>query len=175
MNLSYFTDGLDKLPEVLIGVVLVYFLVIGYTKLFGLKSFSKMTSFDFAHTIAVGSLIASTIATGSPSVLLGAVLLLGLYALNYLVSYLQFKSDRLEQILENQPVFLMRNGEVLHENLRASIVTENELRSKLREANVLQLSQVRAVILETTGDVSVLHTSDLDGEIDDYILEGVRS
>lgn len=28
---------------------------------------------------------------------------------------------------------------------------------KLREANVLDLSQVRAVILETTGDVSVLH------------------
>ncbi len=175
MDLAYFTEGLDKLPEVLLGVVLIYVLIIGYTKLFGLKSFSKMTSFDFAHTIAVGSLIASTISTGSPSLLLGALLLLGLYGLNYLISYLQFKSNRLEKLMENQPIFLMRNGEVLRENLRASIVTENELRSKLREANVLQLNEVKAVVLETTGDVSVLHASDFDGEVDEFILEGVRS
>ena len=41
----------------------------------------------------------------------------------------------------------------------------------LREANALQLSQVRAVILEDTGDVSVLHGPE---EVDDELLEGVR-
>lgn len=172
MNYDYFLEGIDKLPEVFIGTTFIYLLIIVYTKLFGLKSFSKMTSFDFAHTIAVGSLIAATIGTGSPSLLLGALLLLILYLLNYAISYAQMKSNRMEQLIENQPIFLMRDGEVLHDNLRRSIVTESELRGKLREANVLQLSEVKAVVLETTGDVSVLHG---DNDIDDYILEGVKS
>jgi len=43
---------------------------------------------------------------------------------------------------------------------------------KLREANVLRLSQVRAVVFETTGDISVLHTTD-NTELDKIIMEDV--
>ncbi|MDO6471263.1 YetF domain-containing protein [Maribacter sp. 1_MG-2023] len=46
--------------------------------------------------------------------------------------------------------------------------------AKLREANVLQLSQVKAVIFETTGDISVLH-SDKPIDIDAVIVEDVKS
>ena len=45
---------------------------------------------------------------------------------------------------------------------------------KLREANVLQLSQVKAVIFETTGDISVLHSED-QIDIDAIIMEDVKS
>lgn len=51
----------------------------------------------------------------------------------------------------------MRDGVILHEALPYTRVAKDDLIAKLREANVLDLSQVRAVILETTGDVSVLH------------------
>lgn len=45
--------------------------------------------------------------------------------------------------------------------------------AKLREANVLDLSQVRAVVFESTGDIAVLHTTDSDQELKDWLLEGV--
>lgn len=159
------------MPQFLIGVVIVYLCIILYTRIFGLKSFSKMTSFDFAHTIAVGSLIAATIANAAPSILVGSILMLGLYLMNYAISIAQKKSSRFENAVENQAVFLMLDGKILHENLKNTYVTENELRAKLREANVLQLSEVRAMVLESTGDVSVLHGQ---VEIDDYILADVR-
>ena len=68
----------------------------------------------------------------------------------------------------------MRDGKVLKDNLKKSKVTESELQSKLREANVITLSQVKAVILETTGDVSVLHTDKENIEVADYLLEGIK-
>ena len=67
----------------------------------------------------------------------------------------------------------MRDGQILYDNLNKVEITENELRGKLREANVIRLNEVKAVILETTGDVSVLHGDD-DKEIEDYILEDVE-
>ena len=67
----------------------------------------------------------------------------------------------------------MRDGQILYDNLNKVEITENELRGKLREANVIRLNEVKAVILETTGDVSVLH-GDGDKEIEDYILEDVE-
>ena len=67
----------------------------------------------------------------------------------------------------------MRDGQILYDNLNKVEITENELRGKLREANVIRLNEVKAVILETTGDVSVLHGDD-DKEIEDYILKDVE-
>lgn len=172
MRKEYFWQGLSEIPQFLVGVVIVYLLIIIYTKIFGLKSFSKMTSFDFAHTIAVGSLIAATIANAAPSIAVGGILILGLYAMNYAISFAQKQNGKLEKWVENDPIMLMRDGKILYDNLEKSFVTENELRSKLREANVLQLSKVRAMILESTGDVSVLHG---EVEVDEYILTGVRT
>ena len=64
----------------------------------------------------------------------------------------------------------MKKEEILWSNMKKSKVTEGDLRVKLREANVLRLLEVKAVVFETTGDISVLHSSkDEDG----WIVKGV--
>ncbi|MGB3548969.1 MAG: YetF domain-containing protein [Saprospiraceae bacterium] len=173
MSYDYFFKDLDRVPETLIGVFLIYIVIILYTRIFGLKSFSKMTSYDFAKTIAIGSLIASSVIAGTPSFVLGAVAIGGLYFFNYLFSWLRLRSDRLEQLLDNSPVYLIKDGEILYGNLNSTKVTEGELIAKLREANVLRMSQVKAVVLETTGDVSVLHSAD-GTQVEDFLVKDVR-
>ncbi|RXG12290.1 putative protein DUF421 [Leeuwenhoekiella aestuarii] len=159
--------------ESLIGTTIIFVLIVVYTRLFGLKSFSKMTGFDFVITVAIGSILGMTINSGNPSILLGAAILFILYALNYTVTLLRYKSEKAENLIDNEPLILMENGEVIWENMKASKVTEAELKSKLREANVIRLKQVKAVILETTGEISVLHTNDESIEIEDYIMGDV--
>ena len=57
----------------------IYILVIGFTRIFGKRSFSKMSSFDFAMTVAVGSLIATTVLSSTVSLAEGALGLLAIY------------------------------------------------------------------------------------------------
>tara|TARA_R100000322_G_C5444566_1_gene191421 strand:+ start:1817 stop:2341 length:525 start_codon:yes stop_codon:yes gene_type:complete len=173
MKLDYFTKDIGMVPEIIIGTIVVYIAVIILTRIFGLKSFSKMTGFDFVNTVAIGNLIGMTIATNNPKLLLGILLIGLLYLANYLVSLLRFRSKTARKHLDNSPVLIMRDGQILYDNLNKVEITENELRGKLREANVIRLDEVKAVILETTGDVSVLHGDD-DKEIEDYILEDVE-
>jgi uncharacterized membrane protein YcaP (DUF421 family) len=173
MKLDYFTKDIGMVPEIIIGTITVYVAVIIFTRVFGLKSFSKMTGFDFVNTVAIGNLIGMTIATSNPKLLLGILLIGLLYLANYLVSLLRFKSKTARKHLDNSPVLIMKDGKILTENIKKVDITENELRGKLREANVIRLDEVKAVILETTGDVSVLH-GDKDKEIEDYLLEDVE-
>jgi uncharacterized membrane protein YcaP (DUF421 family) len=174
MNWEYFTKDLDlpTLWSVLLGTLIIYTALIVYTRIFGLKSFSKMTGFDFINTIAIGNLFAMSIGTSNPKLLMGAIIIGLLYFMNYIISTLIYKKDAAQQLLDNSPVLLMENGTILEENLEKCKVSKDELRGKLREANVLKLSQVRAVILETTGDVSVLHAED-DTELEDFLMEDV--
>lgn len=70
----------------------------------------------------------------------------------------------------------MDGSTILEENLKYARIEKGQLIAKLREANVLKYEQVEAVVLESTGDISVLHTSssDDDGVLNKSLLEGVR-
>ncbi len=167
-----FSSANELLP-ILVSAVLIYSMVILYTRIFGLRSFSKMSSFDFAMTVAVGTMLASAIVNKSPSVVQSGVALLSLYLLQLIVSLLRQKLGWFSQVVDNQPLLIMDGSTILHENLKKAQLTESDLRAKLREANVLNYNQVKAVVFETTGDVSVLHSGE-DTELDPDILQGVQ-
>lgn len=56
MDIDFFFKDFDKVPEVIISVSVAYIALIAYTRMPGLKSYSKMSSYDFVHTIALPEL-----------------------------------------------------------------------------------------------------------------------
>jgi len=172
--MEWITTNWTDVLMVIISSVGIYFCVILFTRISGLRSFSKMSSFDFAMTVAVGSLVATTILMDDPPLLLAIVALATLYALQLLIAKLRGVSEFIDGLVDNQPVLLMKGTKIMDENLKKEKVTLDDLRAKLREANVTQLSQVKAVILETTGDISVLHHHDEEHTLDDELLYNVK-
>ena len=138
--------------------VMVMVWVVLLVRINGLRSFSKMTNFDFVMTVAVGSLLASASQTTTWEAFLQAmVAMAALFIVQSVSARLRRRSDKIEAIMQNTPVILMRNGEIIDGALEETRVARSDLLAKLREANVLDLNEVRAVVLETTGDISVLH------------------
>ena len=82
--------------------------IIIYVRLAGLRSFSKMSSFDFAVTVVYGSLLAGTTMSRS-SLIDGLVAAGGLLALQVLIALGRSRRSW-AAIVDNEPVVLMRNG-----------------------------------------------------------------
>ena len=68
----------------------------------------------------------------------------------------------------------MDGNTILYNNLKHSRIEKSQLIAKLREANVLDFNQVEAVVLESTGDISVLHKTKEGIELNKQLLDGVR-
>ena len=170
---SWFSTSWGSLPLILASTLAVYASLILLTRVVGLRSFSKMSSFDFAMTIATGSVVATTILSKSPTVAQGLAALASIFSLQFIVALARRKSDTFASVVDNEPVLLMKDGEVLEPALDETRVTRSDLWEKLREANCMKTDQVRAVVLESTGDISVLHSSE-DIAIDDCLLQDVR-
>jgi len=147
----------------------IFATVILYTRLTGLRSFSKMSSFDFASTVAIGSTMAAVGMSGS-SLLIGVVVLATFYGIQATVALLR-RRFRFEAVVDNDPMLLMVGHRMLDDHLDRTRVTENDIRAKLREANVYNYDSLKAVILETTGDISVIHGED---SLDPSIFSDVR-
>lgn len=155
------TAPLEDVAVVIVSAALIYILVIAYIRIAGLRSMSKLSSFDFIMTVAVGAIVGS-VAVGGQNLTHGIVALAVLFTLQVIVAQLR-RTVGLDSVVDNDPILLMAYGEVVHDNMQLGQMTTSELHSKLREANVLNFSQVKAVVLEATGDVSVLHG---DAEMD---------
>jgi uncharacterized membrane protein YcaP (DUF421 family) len=147
----------------------IYVVVILTTRLNGLRTFSKMSSFDFAITVATGSVIGSTALSDSATVLEGGVAVASLIGLQRIIAWARVHWKGFG-IVDNEPIVLMAGDRIFDDALARARVTRADLYAKLREANVLRLPEVQVVVMETTGDISVLHGEE---RIDPELLEGV--
>ncbi len=160
-------DLLSIAAQTLLAVIAVIVLA----RVNGLRSFSKMASFDFALTVAAGSVLA-TMMTSAKTPWPGLVALATLFAARFVISLLRQKWQPLARLTDNAPLMLFYEGELFEQNLALARVTQDEVRAKLREANAISPGCVRAVVMEATGDVSVLHGDTLDLSLLDGVSWG---
>jgi uncharacterized membrane protein YcaP (DUF421 family) len=90
------------------------------------------------------------------SVTEGAILVGTILSWNLAIDWLNFRVPALREWLEPPPMLLIRDGHVIHRNLRHEFVTEDELKSKLREKGVKEYSEVAEAHMESDGTVSVI-------------------
>lgn len=159
----------DQVGMIAISTLGIFAAIIALTRLAGLRSFSQMSSFDFAMTVAIGSLMASTASSPSTTLVNGIIALALLYGIQIAIAKARLRTAA-SKVVDNDPLLLMHHGQLLHDNLRRARVAERDLWAKLRYAGVTDPSQVLAVVFETTAEVSVLLG---DGPIDARLLDGV--
>ena len=171
--MSWFFDSAHSLLWVVISCVVFYLFIIVTTRIVGLRSFTTFSSFDFLITLSMGALLASTVVSKEVALLEGFTAIFTLFLLQIVVSLTRARWGWVKKVLDNRPTLLMENGQVLHDNLRAVRITEDELRAKLRGSNVYNYAQVRAVVLEASGEVSILRQPDQELLPELTTLEGV--
>lgn len=175
MWIDWFVPAAAPVLWVVVGTIGMYAALLICARTAGVRSFAEMSTFDIAVTIAVGSLLAATVAAKNPPLLQGAAALVTLYALQLAVSQLRKRFRAVEAVVDNTPILLVGpGGEMLRENMGVARVTEDDLRAHLRRANVAELAEVQAVVMEGTGAINVLHGEGRTVGRDHWILAGVR-
>lgn len=74
----------------------------------------------------------------------------------YLLDALAYRWPAAARLIRPGSLVLVRDGRMLHRNMRRELVTEEELRAKLRQQGVDDLADVREVRMESDGDFSVI-------------------
>jgi uncharacterized membrane protein YcaP (DUF421 family) len=90
------------------------------------------------------------------SVTEGAILVGTIIFWDMAIDWLNYRVPALRDWLEPPPMLLIRDGRVIHRNLRHEYVTEEELKSKLREKGVKEMTEVAEAYMESDGSVSVI-------------------
>ena len=111
---------------------------------------------DILILVIVADAAQNAMAGGYESVSDGMILVGVLLGWNFLLDFLAYRFDAVARFMEPPSLPLVRNGRMIRRNMRAQFITENELRTKLREKGVESLASVKAMFLEPDGEVSVI-------------------
>jgi uncharacterized membrane protein YcaP (DUF421 family) len=86
-----------------------------------------------------------------------AFILVGtLVAWNMLFDFLAFRSPALRKLLEPPPLLVIDNGRVLWKHLRRELMSDTEMRTRLREHGVADPAEVEKAFMEPDGQMTVL-------------------
>lgn len=151
-----FFDSWESLARTAILTVLGYLSIVIFLRLSGKRTLSKMNAFDFIITIALGSTIASIAISKDVSLADGTASIALFIFLQFLITWLSTRFKIVHNLITARPTLLVHNGSILKHNFKKERITEEELYSTLRKNNVVSLDQVKAVILENTGQMEVI-------------------
>ena len=166
-----FFSGWDSLLRTLVVGVLAYVILIVFLRLSGKRTLSKLNAFDLVVTVALGSTLATVLLSKDVALAEGALAFAVLIGLQFAVTWSSVRARRLRRLVTGEPLMVLYRGEFLSAALRQARLTEDEVCSAVRSAQLASLDEVEAVILETDGSLSVVRRSD---RADRTSLEGVR-
>jgi uncharacterized membrane protein YcaP (DUF421 family) len=90
------------------------------------------------------------------SVTEACILVSTIAAWNWLLDLAAYRIPAVRRVLEAKPLPLVRNGRLMHRNLRRELISRDELMSVLRQHGVERLAQVKLATMESDGEISVI-------------------
>ncbi len=151
----FFDNWMGLLRVVIIGT-LAYTALVLLLRVTGKRTLSKMNAFDLVVTVALGSTLATVLLSKDVALAEGLVAFTLLVLLQYAITWLSVRSDRVRSLVKAEPCLLLRDGHFLHEAMRRERVTEDEVQAAARAQGIASLDDVAAAVLETDGSLSVI-------------------
>jgi len=150
---------MPELIEILIRSVGLFLLVIILVRLMGKRNASRMIPYRFVTYVAIGVIAALTAANVIPNILSGLIAL-GVFALLPIaLDYLSLRSKMVHDLVHGKEAVLIKQGQIMEENLRQVRLTGEELLSELRNKDAFSVADVEFAVMESTGDINVMKKS----------------
>jgi uncharacterized membrane protein YcaP (DUF421 family) len=156
---------------VVVTTLCIYIAFILMVRLVGSRALTSTSIFDFACIVAFGSILGRTVLLQDPTLAIGVVALATFLAAQGAMG-LARQNRSLDRWLSPAPVLLPPPPPPREERMRRAHVVEDEVRQAVRRAGACSLTDVRCVVLERNGQISVVRS---DRPMDPWLLADVAT
>lgn len=124
------------------------------------RSGGQFAGYDFTFFWMMGGVTASPLFDPKINFLDTITIIVIIYLMHYLLSYLAVKNRTFAKYLIGQPIVLISGGKVIRQNMTRAFLPLELLLSELRASDAPNLNEVETAVMETSGHVSVLKKSE---------------
>lgn len=153
---NIFFDNWESTGRTFIITILAYITMLLMLRVSGKRTLSKMNAFDFIITIALGSTLATVTLNKNVALTDGALAFFILIFMQFFLTWLSVRFKFVKNLITSRPTMLLYKGEILNDALKRERITIEELYMSARQKGIEDLSQIDVIVLETTGDMTIM-------------------
>ena len=143
--------------DIVIRATVAYLFILFLMRVINRRELSSMEPSDVILLVVIGDLVQNGVTQSDYSVT-GIVLAAGtIGTLATLTAYVTFKSSRIRNVVEGEPVILVEDGKPIERNMKNERLRLEEVMEQARlQQGVEQLDDVKWAVLETSGSISIV-------------------
>jgi uncharacterized membrane protein YcaP (DUF421 family) len=134
----------------------LYFAVVFIMRMMGKKQIGELEPFELVIALMISELATFPMQDIRIPILHAIIPIITLLFLQVATSFVELKSEKARKLLTGSPSILINNGKIDITELRYQRFNINDLLEQLRLKGYFNLSDLQYVILETSGELSVL-------------------
>ncbi|MBR5227982.1 MAG: DUF421 domain-containing protein [Clostridia bacterium] len=140
----------------------VVFIVI---RLMGKRELSKVQPFELAIIVMISDLASGPMSSRDMSTFSGIIPILAMLVIYIIVTTLLQSRKKVEKILCGTPSLIIFKGKVIEEEFKKQQLTIEEIMEQLREVGIFKIQDTAYAILETSGKLNAIKTSEEVGQM----------
>jgi uncharacterized membrane protein YcaP (DUF421 family) len=170
---EWFVHGYYELAFAATKAALMYLVALLGLRLAHRRTLAQWTAIDFAAAVAIGAIVGRTAIAGDQSLAVGAVALVTILAAHWIATVGRFNSW-IVNLVDHRARVLVDHGRLRDDQLRLCGLTESEVLAQLRRHGVASVSELRYVLYETKGELTIVREPG-DGSPDSELVRiGLR-
>lgn len=142
--------------ELVLRAVVIYFALLIAFRLIGKHEFGQLSAFDLILLLIISESISTALNANDKSITAGLIVAATLFAVNYLMSWAQFRSPGFRRIVSGEAEVLIRDGQPDGRVMRRERMSRDDIEASLRGKGIDGLDKVRLGYLEDDGTISAL-------------------
>jgi uncharacterized membrane protein YcaP (DUF421 family) len=145
-----------SLVELVVRGTIMYFVLFGLLRFVLKRQAGGIGTTDVLVIVLLAEVAGNGFAAEYKSVVEGTVLVGTILFWSYMLEWAAQRFPAVERILHAPTLVLVENGKMLRKNMRAELVTKEELMAQLREKGIEDCAQVKRACMEADGMISVI-------------------
>jgi uncharacterized membrane protein YcaP (DUF421 family) len=146
----------SDLPEIALRTAVIYLVLIVLLRLRGKAGVGQMSILDLVLVLVISNGVQNAM-VGENTTLYGGLVAAGtLVFVDWVIQLATSRSRKAQRLLEGEPSLLVRDGHVLTKTMERQGVRTEDLRAALREHGLERPADAHLVVLETSGEISVI-------------------
>lgn len=159
-----------KYVEIFFECIATYFYLVFLLRYLGKKEMSKLSVSDLIVFLLISELMTISIGDDNVNFFHGALAAFVIIILDKLCSYFSMKYKPIKKILEGHPSFIVVQGKLNKEKMKALNYSVDDLCHHLREQGIGSLSEVDFAVLEADGALSVIEMNKSQVEMPESLI-----
>ena len=144
------------MANVILRAVIFYILLTLMMKLMGKRQLGEMEISELVTTVLLSELASFTITDTDIPIFHGLFPVLLISSFEVAISFISQRSKKFSKLLNGNAIILFNNGDFIIKNLEKTRVSAEDIEAEVRINGLENMSEVKRVILERNGKMSVL-------------------